>query len=187
MLDTPNFVSMAYFALSIDAPTLSAYDPDNPTQATEELNIQLHNIIQDMEDAGFYLSDNVPSTADRTTILGYMRGNIQAVYTYAKNAISSFRSTGDPDISAPTTGLLTAPTLVQHFIFQREQLEIYLQCWKALWVIYYLWDSEEDPLRIKDYIRDMLLAWPLQDIQINLADDSGSQMKIFPAWRGLEQ
>lgn len=177
---------MAYFTLSVAAPTLSAYDPDNPTQATEELNIQLHNILQDMEDAGFYIAENRMDTTALQGARSAMRDMTKNVFDYAKSAIHNYRDTGDPNLSEPVYTGVTAPVYTQYHAAAIAQWQHYATCIKIMYMIYYLWETEDDPLLLKEYIRSMLLAWPLQDIQINLADDSGSQLKIFPAWRHIE-
>jgi len=178
---------MAHFTLSINAPTLSAYDPDNPTQATEELNLQLHNVLQDMEDSGWKLDDDKLVGGAWTTIESNIFTALKVVHDYAALAITNYRDHGTPDIAVPTTASLSALNYNGDYAFVAKfQLTLWKQCYSMLLAIYYLWQTEEDPLRIKDYIRDMLMAWPLQDIAIDLNDETGTSLKIYPQWKNLE-
>lgn len=177
---------MAYFTLSIAAPTLSAYDPDNPTQATEELNLQLHNILQDMEDGSWYLSDEVYTAAEGTYFRQYAHYVCQTVFNYAKSAIVAYRSETPIPLTEPTYNSFSPPSGMVCKFLQQKAFDMFTQGMKMLYFIYYMWKTEEDPVRIKDYIRDMLLAWPLQDISIDLKDEGGSQLRVYPTWNELE-
>ena len=179
---------MAYTALSIVAPTLSEYDPDNPTQATEELNLALHNILQDMEDATgtWYLTDGVPTAADAAFFFGYVHDVIEDVFDYAKGAIETYRSTGTPTLAKPTKTTISNFSVIWYPLWSAEAFKVYAEGLKMCYLIYYMWKTETDPLRVKDYIRDMLLAWPLQDIAIDLNDETGTSLKIYPQWKNLE-
>lgn len=177
---------MAHISLSIDAPTLSAYDPDNPTQATEELNLQLHNILQDMETAGWYLEDMRIDDTDLTNWKSVSFGMMQDVFSYAADAIASFRSTGDPDLAAPLAGDISNWTAWASSPLVGRALDLWISCMKIKHLIYYMWETEEDPLRVKDYIRDLLISWPLTDLTVELKDEGGSELKIYPSWKNLE-
>jgi len=177
---------MSYIQLDIASPTLSAYDPDNPTQATEELNLALHKTLADMDSALWYLTDGRPSASNTLALRQETRTMIKVVFDYAKAAIVNYEDHGTPDLTEPVYTLLPAwtllaePRLLAHF----EKLNI--ECMKKLYWIYYLWETESDPMRIKGYIRDMLMAWPLQDIAIDLNDETGTSLKIYPQWKNLE-
>jgi hypothetical protein len=178
---------MAYADLSITGPTLSAYDPDNPTQATEELNLQLHNILQDMEDAGWRITDDLLLSGSWTVLEQWIVNCLDTVYDYAAQAIADYRN-GDPiSITIPTVSSLAVGGLTAYYPeVNAFQMRFLGECYKMMFVIYYLWKTEDDPLRIKDYIRDMLLAWPLNDITIDLGSESGSSMRLYPSWKGIE-
>ena len=179
---------MAYTSLAVTAPTLSAYDPDNPTQATEELNLALHNILQDMDDASgtWYLTDNAPSNAESVAIRTSVNACYEVVFNYAESAIASFRVPETIVLAKPAYNDLPAIPSGAYFPILQLMHRVHAQCLKGMWFIYYMWKTEEDPLRIKDYIRDMLMAWPLQDIAIDLNDETGTQLKVYPQWKNLE-
>ena len=65
-------------------------------------------------------------------------------------------------------------------------MKVMAECYKMMYRIYYLWETEEDPLRIKDYIRDMLLAWPLHDIEIQLNEEAGKSLRVYPVWKDAD-
>lgn len=178
---------MSYAILSVTAPTLSAYDPDNPTQATEELNLQLHNILQDMEDNGFYVNDGRLSTTLMNFHQASIRNCVKVVFDYAASAIEDFRAEDPIGLAEPSTTEFANFTYAEYYPFLSNfQNKVFLECYKMMYLIYYMWKTETDPLRIKDYIRDMLLAWPLQDISIDLKDEGGSQLRVYPTWSELE-
>lgn len=178
---------MASYTLDISpAPSLEAYDSENPTQATEEINLALHNILVDMETAGWKLVDGIPDSSSIQTALYYCFGVINAVFDYAATAIENFRDEEPPGLSEPLTTTLTLPGASDYPELSRLMMEAWIQGNKALYTIYYLWETELDPLRIKDFIRDMLLAWPLLDTTIELKDEGGSALRVFPQWRNLE-
>jgi len=178
---------MAYKALSVTAPTGTTYDSENPTQGTEELNMTLHAILQDMEDAGpWYLYNDVPTSAQITGVKDYLHDLIEDVFDYAEGAIDTYRDSGTPTLAKPVVGSLTAPYAYADKSLQKISWKAYFEGMKIMYFIYYLWKTETDPLRVKDFIRDMLLAWPLQDVTIDLADDGGSQIKLYPQWNNIE-
>jgi hypothetical protein len=178
---------MAYTLLSIDAPTLLGYDSENPTQATEELNLQLHNVLQDMEDAGvWYMSDECPPTAHADTAGSYIVANYKITFLYAKQAIENHRAGSPTGLAEPNHDDYYW-TISYPYIYVRKALfQSAMEAVQMAWKIYYMWETEDDPLLIKDYIRDMLLAWPLQDISIDLKDEGGSSLRVYPQWNNLE-
>jgi hypothetical protein len=157
------------------APSLSAYDSDNPTQATEELSIALHNYLAALDTANYQVCDGIPDYSVTGAVLENIRGNTEAVFTYAKTAIEGWRESETPGIETPDSNDLYTPTTTGYAWLDAIQISHYNFCYKVLFTIW-----------IKDYIRDMLLAWPLQDISIDLAEDSGSQLRIYPTWKNLE-
>jgi hypothetical protein len=178
---------MASYTLDISpSPSLSAYDPDNPTQATEELNLALHNMLVAMESAGWKMSDDIPATSDIEGALYYCFGIISGVFDYADQAITNFRAKDPTGLSEPLITTITVPTPSVYPELTRLMMEHWLLGIKALYFIYYLWETEDDPLRVKDFIRDMLIAWPLLDTTIELRDEGGSALRVFPQWRNLE-
>jgi len=179
---------MAYQALSVTAPTLSAYDPDNPTQATEELNLALHNILKDMDDATgtWWLSDGVMTTGQSAPHRASVVAMIGAVFDYCEGAISTYRDTGTATLTRPINTTIPTPYVSGCPGPDDILNQVYIQCQKVCHFVYYLWKTETDPLRVKDFIRDMLMAWPLQDIAIDLNDETGTQLKVYPQWKNLE-
>jgi hypothetical protein len=178
---------MAYSSLSVTAPTGTTYDPENPTQGTEELNMTLHAILQDMEDAGlWYLHDDYVGATPQTNATQRIHDMIEDAFDYVEGAIDTYRENGTPTLAKPTATTIVAPYQWFQEHLNKAQWECYTQCMKVCYFAYYMWKTETDPLRVKDYIRDMLLAWPLQDVTIDLADDGGSQIKLYPQWNNIE-
>lgn len=178
---------MAYSTLSVTAPTGTTYDSENPTQGTEELNMTLHAILQDMEDAGAWLlTDERPDATQRTAFLSDVFSMVDEVFDYAEGAISTYRDTGTATLAAPTSSTINPPGTNVYPELTKQAYQVWVSCTKIVFLIYYMWKTETDPLRVKDFIRDMLLAWPLQDVAINLKDEGGSELKVFPAWNNLD-
>lgn len=178
---------MAYVALAVTAPTGTTYDSENPTQGTEELNMTLHAILQDMEDANFVLNDDCIPAGHWTTIENWMVAEIDKLFDYAAQAIEDYRAEDPISITIPTSSMFAGHTYAaQYPSFNKFQFTFLASLYKMAFLIYYLWKTETDPARVKDYIRDMLLAWPLQDIAINLKDEGGSDLRVYPQWNNLE-
>jgi len=178
---------MPYLVLSIDAPTLSAYDPDNPTQATEELNLQLHNILQDMEDSSWKLNDGVISAGHWTTFGTWLVAQLGVVFDYAAQAIADHRADDPISIIRPTASAIPAHTYVSYYpSINTFMMKFLADCYKMMFMIYYMWKTEEDPLLLKEKLQELLVAWPLQDIAIDLNDETGTQLKVYPQWKHLE-
>lgn len=176
---------MAYIDLAIDpSPSGEGYDDSLPTQNNELLAAQIHNTLEDMDDSGtWYISNDDLSTNDKNAIASALYDNMEVVFNYAKTAITNFRATGSPGIAKPVAySVLTRPLYSWNKTAQKIQWENYNTCLRMMWAIWYMWGTETDPLRIKDYIRDMLVAWPLMDTTISLKDEGGSELKIYPSW-----
>ncbi len=168
------------------APHVTGYDSTEPTRQTELLNATINGIIEDMEDAGWSIADhNLPST-DVVSIASNIHDMIEDVFDYAKSGITNFRATGDPNLSKPLYTSIPRPSLRSRWRQQLIQWNVYQQCIAMMYRIYYLWETEEDPLRIKDYIRDMLLAWPLHDIEIQLNEEAGKSLRVYPVWKDAD-
>jgi len=172
---------MAYATLVVTAPTGTTYDSENPTQGTEELNMTLHAILQDMEDAGFLLNDGTIEAGHWTTLENWIVSQLDIVFDYAAQAIEDHRNEDPISITIPTASKLAAHTYNAYYpSVNAFSMNFLTDCYKMLFMIYYMWKTETDPLRLKDYIRDMLLAWPLQDITLDLSDDGGNQIRVHP-------
>lgn len=175
---------MGYIDLAIDpSPSGTGYDDSLPTRNNELLAAQIHNTIQDMGDSGFwYLYDGVNNATDKTEIKTNIRTWVKAVFDYALSAIQQFRASGTVTLVEPTASDFGNPWHDFELPAAQMQWDLWKECMKMKYLIYYLWQSEEDPLRVKDYIRDMLIAWPLLDTTISLKDEGGSELKIYPSW-----
>ena len=178
---------MAYTSLSVAAPHETAFDEDYPTRSTENYSHALHEILQDMEDAGpWYIWDNYLATAQRTAFNTFVHDAIEDVFDYAEDAISSYRSTGDPTLSKPTlTSIGNQPAFVMD-CFNNEATKIYTSCMKMLYFIYYMWETEEDPLLLKEKLQELLIAWPLLDTTIELNSELGQSFKVYPSWKNAD-
>lgn len=178
---------MAYFTLVIpNEPNATAYDEAYPTRSTELYSHALHNIIQDMDDNAWILDDGKPSSTQMASIELFINTCLEAVYDYAANALTNFRDHGTPDVVKPTTALLGYSGYLASYTWGNRSLyQIYWRCYSAIWAIYFLWKFE-DPIRLKEYIRDLLLAWPLNDVTVELNTEAGQNMRVYPSWAGIE-
>lgn len=174
---------MPYIDLNIDpAPSGVGYDDEFPTQNNELLAAQIHNTLQDMEDEYWRIGAG-PTDYYQAIMRSGIRDQIKVVFDYAKTAIHNFRTIGVPGISEPTAALFSTISYSDTYPETTGPcIQLYIECMKMMYRIYYLWQTEEDPLRIKDYIRDMLIAWPLMDTTIALKDEGGSELRIYPSW-----
>jgi hypothetical protein len=175
---------MGYIDLAIDPePSGVGYDDAYPTENNERLAAQIHNTLEDMADSGYwYLTDKVPSVTQFTGLMVVVRAVIKNVFDYADSAITQYRATGSVTLSEPAASDFGYPLGYADESMEREIIRTYVQGLKIKYAIYYMWQTETDPLRIKDYIRDMLVAWPLLDTTISLKDEGGSELKIYPSW-----
>lgn len=178
---------MAYEQILVNDAHLTSYDEDYPTRSTENLNWNLHSMLMDMQDAGpWWLNDNNPDTTDCNTIRQAIYDNIKVVFDYAALAITTYRATGTPAIAEPAVGALGRPVLRVYEAAQGVQWQIQALCFQKMYMIYYLWKTEDDPLLIKEYMRDLLNSWPLMDTTIQLSDETGQSFRVFPAWNNIE-
>lgn len=179
---------MGYVDLSVSvAPHATAYDEDYPTRNTEQYSNVLHNILQDMDDQGnWWLDDGVPSAGYIATPAERIHDMIEDVFDYAALGIANYRATGNPNLSKPTYTSVGRPGVVVYPDVRQAEWRVYCECLKMMYRIYYLWETEEDPLRIKDYIRDMLIAWPLQDVEIQLNEEAGKSLRVYPVWKDAD-
>jgi hypothetical protein len=175
------------YTLAVDAPHATAYDEEFPTRSNENYSHALHEILQGMEDAGpWYIFSEYTSGDDATQIRSWIRSTIQVVFNYAKSAIVNYRAGNPPGLAEPAYTMLPSMTFRGRKEFDRAWLRLEAECMKMMYKIYYLWETEEDPLRIKDYIRDMLIAWPLQDVEISLQEEGGQKLRVYPVWKDID-
>ena len=178
---------MAKFLYSqLTPPDATAYDASYPTRSTELYSNECHQILATMSSNGFLFDDGIPEGADRDNILANIRDMVSDVTVYATAAITNFRDHGSPDLLPPDENTITLPLISYYREPQQLLLSLYAKSISVCWTLYYLWCTEEDPLRIKDYIRDMLLAYPLNDLTIALNEEGGSSIRIFPSWNEIE-
>ena len=178
---------MGYTALNVTAPHATAYDASYPTRSTENYSHALHDILQDMEDAAgiWYLRDNYPTGAELATYTGYIHDMIEDVFDYANGAITTYRATGTPTLSKPTKSLITAAINIYEPV-NNLLLEVYTDCMKMCYKIYYMWKTEDDPLLLKEKLQELLISWPLTDTEIILNEEGGQSMHIVPAWKNVD-
>ena len=179
---------MGYTALNVTAPHATAYDSDYPTRSNENYAHNLHEILQDMEDATgtWTLTDSWLSTADRNTHVGNLFAMIEDVFDYAEGAIDTYRSSGTPTLAVPTSTTVQNPQNWRYkWLFEREA-QTYLECTKVVFFIYYMWKTEEDPLLLKEKLQELLIAWPLLDTTIELQNDMGQSFKVYPSWKNAD-
>lgn len=178
---------MAYSSIAIVAPHVTAYDEDYPTRSTENYSHELHEILQDMEDAGpWYLNDGVINSTQRTTFMEWIHDAIEVVFDYAEGAIDSYRSSGSPTLSKPLFNDIADPPLFAYREFNLLCWKTYQECIKTMYFIYYMWKTEEDPLLLQEKLRELLIAWPLLDTTIELNSDLGQSFKVYPSWKNAD-
>lgn len=179
---------MATFTFEISgSPHATAYDADNPTRSTENYSNAMHNILQDMDDNGSWqFSDNIPSSGYRTAERAYCFGVAEDVFDYAEQAIENHRAEEEISITKPiVTSLVTPPEMgcTEHNVMLAK---VYDQGMRMLFLIYYMWKTETDPLLLKEKLQELLIAWPLLETTVELADDLGQQFKIYPSWKNAD-
>lgn len=179
---------MAFIEIgTVASPHATPYDEDYPTRSTENLNHALHTILKAMDTQGaWYLVDNYPTSSDLATFVTWIRGMVKDVFDYADSAITNHRLDLPPGLSEPTTGMFTAFTGKKYSTWMTEVIRTNVECMAMAYKIYYMWMTEEDPLLLKEKLREILLAWPLTDMEINLGDDMGQQLKIIPVWKNID-
>ena len=178
---------MAFTTLSVVAPHATAYDEDYPTRSTENYSHALHEVLQDMEDAtNWYLSDQVPATAVRNSIIQKIHDMVEAVFDYAEDAIEGWRATQTPGLSKPTWESIDAPLINVYSKFALIEYQVWSDCIKKMYMIYYMWETEEDPLLFKEKLQELLIAWPLLDTTIELNSELGQEFKVYPSWKNAD-
>ena len=136
---------MSYTSLAVTAPHATAYDEDYPTRSTENYAHSLHNILQDMEDAtgGWYLHDGYPSAAHITAIEAWIRDAVKVVFDYAESAIEEHRAEQTITLSEPSTTEFDPPPNYLYPVFQEIELKLETECYKTMYLIYYLWNLKK--------------------------------------------
>lgn len=178
---------MSYFNLVTDLPHATAYDAAFPTRSTENYAHQLHEILVDMDDAGYWwITDNTPSDGELGLHQAWIRNAVKVVFDYAEGAISTFRATGTPTLAEPTTNEIAIHYGAQYPELQKQQLYIISACYKIMYLIYYMWKTEDDPLLLKEKLTELLISWPLTDTEIILSEEGGSQLRVVPAWKNVD-
>lgn len=169
------------------APNGTAYASDNPTRSTELYCNQVHNVLQDMDDAGdWYMRDDAYGPSVRDACATYVHEIVEDVYDYAASAIEDHRAEDPIGLTKPTTTTLTKPTGTYYPLLDEIKWRVYTEAFKIMFFIYYMWKTEEDPLLIKEKLRELLVAWPLLDTTIELASDLGQQFKVYPSWKNAD-
>lgn len=181
---------MGYAALTIDVnPNAAGYDEDYPTRSTELLNHQLHEMLVDMDDAtgSWYLTDDVLTAGQWQTLENWIVTTLDTVFDYAAQAIEDHRSEVSISITIPTVSSLTVPTYATYYREVSNFCMRFLgECYKMMFVIYYMWKTEEDPLLIKEKLQQLLIAWPLMDTTIDLQTESGQTIRMYPSWKNVD-
>jgi len=178
---------MSYSTLAVTAPHATSYDSDYPTRSVENYAHALHDILQDMEDAGpWYLSDLLPTSANINAYAGKLHDMVEAVFDYADTAITGWRASETPGLSKPVYTDIPVPLTYANLVNVEILWTTYLACMKMMYKIYYMWETEEDPLLLKERLQELLLAWPLTDMEISLNDTMGQSLRVVPAWKSVD-
>lgn len=178
---------MALSTLVVTAPHATAYDAAFPTRSTENYAHGLHEILQDMEDAGpWYLTDLTVSTTVRDNVLKNITDNCGVVFDYAAEAIEEHRADTPITILKPLWNDLSVPVSPIYKKTYELQIKNYIDCMQMMFKIYYMWKTEEDPLLLKEKLQELLLAWPLTDTEIILNEEGGQSLHVVPAWKNVD-
>jgi len=169
------------------SPNATAYDSSYPTRSTELYCNVMHNLLQDMDDQGdFWAVDGVMETGVRSAVYEWWHDTIEEVFDYADTAISDHRTPQTISISKPTKTSVTLPTITVYPEYEVRMWDHYAYCMKMMYLIYYMWKTETDPLLLKEKLQELLVAWPLHDITVELNEDMGQQFKVYPSWKSAE-
>ena len=169
------------------APNSTAYDASYPTRSTELYCNQVHNVLQDLDDAGdWWISDRVPSATTQNDIETWVHDTIEDVFDYAAQAIEDHRAEDEISITKPTKTSISEPTVWLYNLYTPWMWKHYADCMRYMYLIYYMWKTENDPLLLKEKLQELLIAWPLQDTTIELNEDMGQQFKVYPSWKSAE-
>lgn len=177
---------MAYFAYSaVNSPSAAGYDEDYPTRNQELLADELLRLLNDCSDASFRFFDGINTEVQNPQWAEWIHDTTEIVRKYAEEAIADYRAQDPIGIAEPTWEtipwiLWTVPPMQDSF------MKHWVRCNTALHVIYYMWKSEVDPLRIRDYLIDTLLTVPLNDVTVDLKEDSGAQIKVYPTFQTVD-
>lgn len=177
---------MGAIYLTVTAPHATAYDEDYPTRSTENYSHALHEILQDMEDDSWIITDHVLDSTGMSTLVGSLHDMIEDVFDYADDAITGYRASGDPNLTKPTKTSLTQPGQRSYYRHNEILVKTYVECMKMMYLIYYMWETEEDPLLLKEKLQELLIAWPLLDTTIELSSELGQQFKVYPSWKNVD-
>lgn len=178
---------MSLLSLNVTEPHATPYDSEHPTRSTENYSHALHDILQDMEDAGpWYIFDGVPVSQQITNMKAQVFIMLEAVFDYAAGAIETYRETGTATLAKPSYVNLTPLDLIYTPAFGAINAKLYVECASMMWKVYYMWKTEEDPLLLKEKLQELLVAWPLTDTEIILSEEGGQTLKIVPAWKNVD-
>lgn len=178
---------MAFTSLVCAPPHATAYDEAYPTRSTENYAHALHIILEDMKDAGWSIDDGEWSNSHANTFAALMRTNIKTVFDYAKQAITNHRASTPTGLSEPVYSDVYWSSATQTYKFFKKALYNNAhECIAMMYKIYYMWETEEDPLLIKEKLQELLIAWPLTDTEIILNEEGGSKIRVVPAWKDVD-
>jgi hypothetical protein len=178
---------MAYSTLAVTAPHATAYDSSYPTRSTENYAHGLHEILQDMEDVGpWYVQDGVPGTSHWNVLKTKIYDMIDSVFELASDAITAYRTTGDPALPTKAEALVSTPYRSVYPKHNAIQMQVWVECQKMIHKIYYLWETEDDPLLLKEKLQELLISWPLTDTEVILNEEGGQSLHVVPAWKNVD-
>jgi len=178
---------MASFTLAVTAPHATAYDSDYPTRSTENYSHALHDVLQDMEDAGFKVADGSLLSAERTNLKNAIHDSIEGVFDYAEDAIQGWRASSDPGLTKPSVATTTLTWYYTNVQWINEfYLKLHAETYRMKYLIYYMWETEVDPLLLKEKLQELLIAWPLTDLTVELNTEAGQEMKVYPSWKNVD-
>lgn len=179
---------MSSITFTISAsPHGTAYDVDHPTRSTENYSHAMQSLLEDLSDASpWKIADGIPSSGFKSNERAYLFGVAEDVFDYAEQAINDHRAEETISITKPIVTSIATPPEMYDSAANANLTNAYNSGMKMLWLIYYMWKTEEDPLLLKEKLQELLIAWPLQETTIELADDLGQQFKIYPSWKNAD-
>lgn len=178
---------MAHTPLVVTAPHATPYDATYPTRSTENYAHALHEILQDMEDVSWDISDENITTTDIENFTYYWNGMMNHVFDYAAQAIDEHRDEVTITIAEPEYDDMSIPhAYIKFNPWYLKFCDVWIDCMKMKWKIFYMWKTESDPLLLKEKLTELLIAWPLTDTEITLNEEGGQSMRIVPAWKNVD-
>lgn len=169
------------------SPSGTAYDGDFPTRSTELFSSESHRILESMGAAGFKFSDDlVNDTFAIDAFIINLTTMHQNTSLYIAAAIASARL--DPPIPPAFPTKVEIPYFISTgwAILDKQLMAEYCRCFFLGCLVCHLAQVTDDPTALEHLADKILAAWPTIDTEIELGDETGNVLRIFPAWNNID-